>query len=109
MFISSLSITCVLLLAYSITLIIRHKDNPGLLAFGIIYTVLSIVGGAFVWVLCVFHMRLSSTNTTTNEYCKKTWGVMPGNPFSKITCFKNIAKILFGGTARNNVDPEKII
>jgi hypothetical protein len=46
-------------------------------------------------------MRLSSTNTTTNEYCKKTWGVMPGNPFSKITCFKNIAKILFGGTARN--------
>jgi hypothetical protein len=54
-------------------------------------------------------MRLSSTNTTTNEYCKKTWGVMPGNPFSKITCFKNIAKILFGGTARNNVDPEKII
>jgi Na+/melibiose symporter-like transporter len=109
MFVSALSVICVLLVAYSISLIVKHNDNRGLLAFGIIYIILSITGGAFVWVLCVFHLRLSSTNTTTNEYCKKTWGSMPGNPFSKTTCFKNMVKILFGRTTRNNVDPEKII
>ena len=100
---------CALMLAYSITLITIHNNVTGLVVFGAIYIVLSLVGGSFVWVLFFFHINLTSKNMTTNEFCKKSWEGTSGNPFSKTTCFKNIAKIFFGRTTKSSVDPERII
>lgn len=99
---------CALMLAYSIVMVVVHS-SPGILAFGIIYIVLSLAGGAFVWVLFFFHLNLVAKNITTNEYCKDTWEGIKGNPFSKTTCSKNMVKIFFGRNAKSNVDPNKII
>jgi|JI9StandDraft_1071089.scaffolds.fasta_scaffold501941_1 hypothetical protein len=100
---------CALMLAHSINIIVQHKEIPGIVVFGAIFTILSLIGGAFVWVLFFFHINLTSKNMTTNEFCKKSWEGTTGNPFSKVTCFKNIAKIFCGRTAKSTVDPEKII
>lgn len=108
-FVSFLSLMIALIFGNSIAVIVRHHDNGGMIAFGALYIVLSLAGGSFVWLLLGVHIYLSSTNTTTNEYCKKSWQGISGNPFSKTTCFKNIAKILFGRTTKNTADPNKII
>lgn len=100
---------CGLMLGYSIAVIAVHPQTVGLVIFGSIYIVLSIVGGSFVWVLFFFHVNLSGKNMTTNEYCKKSWEGTTGNPFSKTTCFKNVAKIWFGRATKSTVDPYKII
>lgn len=108
-FVLCLAISVTLVMAYCIATLATYKDTPKLLAFSIIFLILSLCGGAFVYVLLFFHIYLGSINTTTNQFCKDRWKTISGNPFSKTNCFKNFLKI-FGKSSHAEVDPgQKIV
>lgn len=92
------------MICYCIATMVVYKHSPILLAFSVIFFILSLFGAAFVYVLLFFHIYLGSINTTTNEFCKDKWKILSGNPFSKTNCFKNFLKI-FGKRNHIEVDP----
>jgi len=49
----------------------------------IIEGVCIVAGLLFVGVMLGFHCFISSQNITTNEYCKRMWQTISGNPFDK--------------------------
>ncbi len=49
---------------------------------------LALIGSlVFVSILLFFHCYIASKNTTTNEYCKKVWEGISGNPFEKYSIY----------------------
>jgi hypothetical protein len=62
---------------------INISEDASYFGINILLTLLGILGFAFVSVLLAFHLFLMYQNTTTNEFCKKVWEKMSGNPFAK--------------------------
>lgn len=65
-FVFCLAVCITLIIAYCITTLAIYKNEPRLLALSIIFLILAIAGGAFVYVLLFFHLYLGSSNMTTN-------------------------------------------
>jgi palmitoyltransferase ZDHHC9/14/18 len=86
-----------LLLAQSILCIAKKGEDSDVtnvsLAFSIVLLVIVAVAGLFIDYLLLLHTCLSSTNTTTYEYCKKNWKSRAGNPYKKRSFLKNFLKI----------------
>ncbi len=83
-FLLLLFVECILVLM-QVALYIR---NEGLNDIG--YGLANILEGVFVIgallftaVMLGFHCFIASQNITTNEYCKKMWETISGNPFNK--------------------------
>lgn len=62
---------------------LAFADNIGIYICNILEGVALIGSLVFVSILLFFHCYIASKNTTTNEYCKKVWEGISGNPFEK--------------------------
>ena len=107
-FVLLLGIVVTFIIAYCITAMCRHPHSPKMLGLAIVFLILGLAGGLFVYVLLFFHIYLGAVNTTTNEFCKDKWKIISGNPFSKTNVFKNFLKI-FGKTSHAGVNPRQQI
>lgn len=104
LFITSLTVLSWIIFAQTIIVFARQDRTGVSLGFSIFLCIYSTLGGLFVLALLVYHLFLSSNNTTTNEYCKKNWDVRSGNPYKKSFCIKNCLKI-FGNKTISKLDP----
>ena len=67
-----------------VTLIRLDKSTQvGFLVMNILLIIYDFLAMGFVGTLLVFHIYLSTHNTTTNQFCKDSWLAVSGNPFSK--------------------------
>lgn len=75
-----------LLCFIQIIIVLARLDLGTQLGFFVVNILLLIyvfLAMGFVGTLLVFHLYLSTHNTTTNEFCKDAWVSISGNPFSK--------------------------
>ena len=62
---------------------VKIKAQVAAFAISIILCILTVISIFFVYLLLGFHVFLSVTNTTTNEFCKSTWDSVAGNSHQK--------------------------
>ena len=67
---------------------VEIKKQIAPFVINILLTLLVVLSIVFVYALLGFHIFLTTTNTTTNEFCKKTWESVAGNSHQKYGMIK---------------------
>ena len=62
---------------------VEVKKQIAAFVINILLTLLVVLSILFVYALLGFHIFLTATNTTTNEFCKNTWDSVAGNSHQK--------------------------